>query len=113
MICKEWECESTATRFENEAAARKLREEEAVRAGAAATARRQLRTQRVHRVVSLLLAAAMSVGLYALLALVLVDEALNAVISTFLPDITNETLPLGIMLENYSSTALQPNDSAY
>ena len=24
MICKEWECESTATRFENEAAARKL-----------------------------------------------------------------------------------------
>ena len=88
-------------------------EEEAMRAGAAATARRQLRTQRVHRVVSLLLAAAMSVGLYALLALVLVDEALNAVISTFLPDITNETLPLGIMLENYSSTALQPNDSAY
>ena len=88
-------------------------EEDTMRAGAAATARRQLRTQRVHRVVSLLLAAAMSVGLYALLALVLVDEALNAVISTFLPDITNETLPLGIMLENYSSTALQPNDSAY
>ena len=24
MICKEWECKSTATRFENEAAARKF-----------------------------------------------------------------------------------------
>lgn len=79
-------------------------EEVAMAAGRAMAAHRRRRATRLQRVGLLMFVAIIAALCYALLALVLVEEAVSAMVRAFLPSADNYTLPL----DRYTNTLALP-----